>query len=161
MLAQPDYTSAAAPFILDVDASDFGMGGVLSQVQNGHECVISYGSAILNTAQRNYSTTEKELLAFVHFADVFRYYLVGRAFVVRTDHAALKWLHSLKEPRGRRARWLEQLAELEFTVIHRLAVNIAMPMLCLAVLLSLLPPLPVSHRLTSRHQPHQQLCSCL
>ena len=119
VLAQPDYTSAAAPFILDVDASDFGMGGVLSQVQDGHECVISYGSAILNTAQRNYSTTEKELLAFVHFADVFRYYLVGRAFVVRTDHAALKWLHSLKEPRGRRARWLEQLAELEFTVIHR------------------------------------------
>ena len=111
VLALPDYSSSSEPFILDVDASNFGMGGVLSQKQNGRDQVIANGSMIFTKAQRNYSATERELLAFVHFANHFRYYLVGLEFIVRTDHAALKWLQTLKEPRGRRARWLEQLAE--------------------------------------------------
>ena len=119
ILALPDYSPDAATFILDVDASGTGIGGVLSQVQNGTERVLIYGSRLLSSAQRNYSATERELLAFIHFASEFRYYLLGRQFHVRTDHAALKWLQSLKEPRGRRARWLETLSEFDFTIEHR------------------------------------------
>ena len=119
ILAYPDVSSSAAPFILDTDASALAMGAVLSQSQEGSERVIQYASKCLSKAQRNYSATERELLAFVHFIDEFRHYLLGRPFIVRTDHAALRWLQTLSEPRGRRARWIELLSEYNFTVEHR------------------------------------------
>ena len=53
----------AEDFVLDVDASDIGIGGILHQVQNGRERVIAYGSRSLNKAEKNYCITEKELLA--------------------------------------------------------------------------------------------------
>jgi len=59
-------------FILDVDASGVGIGGVLQQVQDGVEKVIAYASRALNKAERNYCITEKELLAVRHFVEYFR-----------------------------------------------------------------------------------------
>ena len=53
-------------FILDVDASDIGIGGIIHQVQGEQEKVIAYASRSLNKAEKNYCITEKELLA-VHF----------------------------------------------------------------------------------------------
>jgi hypothetical protein len=47
---------------------------------------------MLNAAERNYSTTEKELLAVVFGTQIHRCFLYGRKFKVITDHAALKWL---------------------------------------------------------------------
>ena len=44
---------------------------------------------------------------------------LGVPFTIRTDHQALKWLKSLPEPTGRKARWLETLAEYTFTIVHR------------------------------------------
>ena len=49
----------------------------------------------------------------------FRPYLLGKPFTVRSDHSALQWLYSFKEPEGQVARWLESLAEYEFKVQHR------------------------------------------
>ena len=49
----------------------------------------------------------------------FRAYLIGRPFVVRTDHAALQWIQGFKEPEGQVARWLEQLQEFDFSLEHR------------------------------------------
>jgi hypothetical protein len=49
----------------------------------------------------------------------FRHYLLGRRFVIRTDHAALTWLRKVSEPIGQQARWLEQLEEYDFQIIHR------------------------------------------
>ena len=92
---------------------------MLSQSQGGRERVISYGSKSLSTAQQNYTVMERELLALVTFVQEYRHYLLGHLFVVRTDHEALKWLHALKEPRGRKARWLEVLSEFSFSVRHR------------------------------------------
>ena len=71
---------AEDPFILDTDASDFAVGGVLSQVQDGQERPISFASKVLNPAQRDYCTTSKELLAVVVFTRHFRHYLLGRVF---------------------------------------------------------------------------------
>lgn len=62
-------------YVLDVDASDWGIGGVLSQVQDEQEKVIHYASRTLNKSQRNYCTTRKELLAIVNFVHYFRHYL--------------------------------------------------------------------------------------
>ena len=50
------------PFILDTDASDHGMGAVLSQIQEGIERVIAYYSRVLSKAERNYCVTRRELL---------------------------------------------------------------------------------------------------
>ncbi|XP_052778481.1 uncharacterized protein LOC128215916 [Mya arenaria] len=79
----------AGSFYLDTDASGVGLGAVLSQIQSGRERVIAYASRATNKAERNYCITEQELLAVVFFIQYFRQYLLGRRFVVRTDHQAL------------------------------------------------------------------------
>ena len=113
------YPRLDAPFILQTDASDLGLGAVLAQSDNsGRERVISYASRALTDREKGYSTTEKEALAIVFATDHFRPYLLGRKFTVVTDHSALRWLHSL-EPKGRLARWVMHLQEYEFDVIHR------------------------------------------
>jgi hypothetical protein len=55
----------------------------------------------------------------VFYMKEFRQYLLGRKFVVRTDHAALQWLMRTPNPIGQQARWLDILGEFDFTVVHR------------------------------------------
>ena len=106
-------------FILDCDASNEAIGAVLSQIQDGHERVIAYASRLYSKAEANYCVTRKELLAVVHFCKYFRQYLLGRDFIIRTDHSALSWLRKMSEPIGQQSRWLEILEEFTFTVQHR------------------------------------------
>ena len=114
------YPNFAKPFILDTDASETGLGGVLSQLQDdGKECVIAYASRALTKPERRYSVTRKELLAAVTFTQQFRHYLLGSTFTLRTDHHSLKWLKNFKNPEGQLARWLEKLEEYSFVVEHR------------------------------------------
>ena len=88
VLAYPDFDGGQ--LILDFDASDHGIGAVLSQVQNGVERVIAYGSRTLNNAEENYCVTRREMLAVVYFTKYFQEYLIGRKFLVRTDHSSLR-----------------------------------------------------------------------
>ncbi|XP_030595617.1 uncharacterized protein LOC115787179 [Archocentrus centrarchus] len=113
------YPLDQGEFLLDTDASDCGIGAVLSQVQGGEERVLAYGSRRLSATEQNYCTTRRELLAVVEFTSHFRQYLLGRPFTVRTDHSSLRWLTRLREPEGQLARWLEKLAEYDFKVLHR------------------------------------------
>ena len=116
VLAYPHYEFE---FIVDCDASDDGVGAVLSQCINDSENVISYASRALTKAERKYCATQKEMLALVWAAGQFRPYLLGRPFTVRKDHSVLQWLYSFKEPEGQVARWLESLAEYDLKVQHR------------------------------------------
>ena len=116
ILALPDFNK---PLILDTDASDTGIGAVLSQVVDGKEQVISYASRILSSAERKYCVTRRELLALVIFMQQFRPYLLGRHFKLRTDHGSLTWLQQFKNPEGQLARWLERLQEFDFDIVHR------------------------------------------
>ena len=109
------YPLSDGLFILDTDACDTVIGAVLSQVQDGRERVIAYASRTLNKAERNYCITDREFLAVKHSVEYFRHYLLGRHFLVRSDHQALKWLFSLKEPKSRVARWLD-IGSLRFWV---------------------------------------------
>ena len=112
------------PFILYTDASLSGMGAVLAQVQDGKERAICYASKALSRSQMIYSATKRELLAVVHFTRHFKHYLLGRKFILRTDHSALRWLHNFKDPDGLVARWLEKLAQFDYEVEHRLGKSI-------------------------------------
>lgn len=73
-----------------------GIGAVLSQQQeDGVERVIAYASKVLTRAERHYCVTRRELLTFIQH---FRPYLLGRSFLLRTDHGSLIWLSNFKEP---------------------------------------------------------------
>ncbi|RVW80105.1 Uncharacterized protein K02A2.6 [Vitis vinifera] len=76
-------------------------GAVLGQREDGKPYVIYYASKTLNEAQRNYTTTEKELLAVVFALDKFRAYLVGSFIIVFTDHSALKYLLTKQDAKAR------------------------------------------------------------
>ena len=112
------YPQTDSTFYLDTDASKNGIGAVLSQKQGEVERVIAYGSRSLTKTERNHCATRRELLALVYFMHHFRTYLIGRPFVVHTDHAALQWIQGFKEPDGV-ARWLEELQEFDFSLEHQ------------------------------------------
>ena len=61
----------------------------------------------------------RELLAVVNFTRHFRHFLLGRRFLLRTDHASLTWLTNFKEPEGMLARWITALAAFDFDMVHR------------------------------------------
>jgi len=73
-------------FYLDTDASDKGVGAVLSQEQDGREVILAYASRTLSKPERNYDMTRQELLAVVFGLKTYRQYLLGRQFVIKTDH---------------------------------------------------------------------------
>ena len=87
-------------FILDCDASDHGIGCVLSQVQEQEEKAIGFFSRSLSKPERNYCVTRKELLAVIKGMKHFHHYLYGVHFLIRTDHGALRWLLNFKQPEG-------------------------------------------------------------
>ncbi|KMQ86489.1 krab-a domain-containing protein [Lasius niger] len=113
------FPKGEGQFILDTDASNIGIGAVLSQIQGEKEMVIAYFSRVLSKTERNYCVTRRELLAIIDAIKFFRHYLLGRRFLIRTDHISLKWLMSFKDLEGQLARWLERLQEYDFEVQHR------------------------------------------
>ena len=86
------FPDCSKPFILDTDASQDGIGAVLSQTHEGAERVVAYASRSMTKAERKYCVTRKELLAVVVFTKLFRPYLLGQSFKLRTDHGSLTWL---------------------------------------------------------------------
>jgi len=108
------------PVILDTDACDTAIGGVLSQMIDGHERVVAYASKSLSSSQRNYCATYRELLAVVKMAKIYRPYIYGQDEVLlRTDHRALVWLQNFKDAEGMLARWLATLSEYNFKIEYR------------------------------------------
>lgn len=116
ILACPDFTK---PFIVETDASDYGLGATLCQKYPDGDRVVCYLSRSLTKTERKYSTTEKECLAVIFAVEKLRPYLEGSKFVVVTDHYSLKWLFDIKDPVGRIARWTLRLQAYDFEVVHR------------------------------------------
>ena len=106
-------------YILDTDASNFGLGGVLSQIQDEVKCIIAYCSRALRPSQRKYCTTKREMLAAFSMCIQFRSYLRGTKFILRTDHKSLVWLHRFKDTEGMIARWLHTLQQFQLSIVHR------------------------------------------
>ncbi|CAM9000120.1 unnamed protein product [Rhodiola kirilowii] len=104
------------PFEIMCDASDFAVGAVLGQKVDKKAVVNYYTSRTLDSAQRNYSTTEKELLAVVFALEKFRSYLLGAKVIVFSDHAAIRYLMKKKEAKPRLIRWILLLQEFDVEI---------------------------------------------
>jgi len=94
------------PYILQTDASEKGLGAVLSQTtQDGKEHPIAFASRKLLPREKNYSVIEKECLGIVWALQVFYVYLCGQEFCIKTDHQPLSWLDLMKNSNQHLTRW--------------------------------------------------------
>jgi hypothetical protein len=104
------------PLILYTDASTVSVGGVLMQVQNGVEVPCQFLSQTLSDQATRWGIMELELYAFVFCVKQLAPYLLGRRFIVRTDHRNLLFLSNSTVPKL--VRWRVILSEYQFTVEH-------------------------------------------
>jgi len=95
------------------------VGAILSTTVDRVKRPIAFFSRVMNSAQRNYCPTRRELLAVIAGLQHFRHYLVGATVILRTDHYSLKWLRTFKRPESILARWIETFVEFDYTVEHR------------------------------------------
>ena len=104
------------PFEIICDASNYVVGVFLGQRVRRAAHVIYYASRTLDSAQCNYSTTEKELLAVVFALEKFHSYLLGTKVIFFSDHAALRYLLAKKKAKSRLIRWILLLQEFNLKI---------------------------------------------
>ena len=110
------YPDPSKPFIINTDASRKGLGVCVSQVdpESGKERPVAFASRTLNPAEKRYSPTELEGLAVLYALDYFRFLILGKDLIVRTDHRALRELMDCTNPKHDRLyRWRMRLLEYE------------------------------------------------
>ncbi|MEL7328148.1 MAG: RNase H-like domain-containing protein [Pseudomonadota bacterium] len=104
-------------FIVEADASNYAVGGVLSQFgSDGQIHPIAYFSTALQKSQQNWSATTKEAFALVLAVRHWRVYLAGASFILNSDHNPLTFLRTQKDPRGKLSRWMVELEEFNYTI---------------------------------------------
>ena len=97
------YPKSEGMFILDTDASKYAYGGVLSQMQLNpktgveEERVIAYASCNFNDAERRYCTRKRDMTAIIRMVKHFDVYVRGQTFLIRTDHASLQYIKTMKD----------------------------------------------------------------
>ncbi|GBM21442.1 Retrovirus-related Pol polyprotein from transposon 297 [Araneus ventricosus] len=111
-------------FIIQTDASDFGMGVVMSQRdEKNEEHSVLYLSRKYTDAQRKYSPSEKECAAIIYAIKKLKYYLDGQNFIIETDHNPLVWLRTNAGTNPRLMRWSLALQPFQYKVIHKAGKN--------------------------------------
>ena len=110
-------------FLLDVDASFSAAGAVLQQRQEGELKVIGYASRVFQPCELRYSVTRKETAALVFGLKHYRQYLLGRRFIVRTDHSAMAFTRTASELIGQQARWIDFIEQFNCEFQHRSGAN--------------------------------------
>ncbi|KAL0423509.1 UNVERIFIED_CONTAM: RNA-directed DNA polymerase [Sesamum radiatum] len=112
---EPKTTCVTRPFEVQVNASDWALGGVL--VQDKHP--VAFESRKLKDAELWYNTYEKEMMVVVHCLEAWRHYLLGTKFTVVTDNVANTYFKTQRKLSPKQARWQEFLGEFEFDWVHR------------------------------------------
>ena len=116
ILAYPDFSK---PFILETDASNKGIGCVISQEVEGEKRPISFASRSLSKAEKNYDTTNKEALAVVWALKKYRYILLGYEITAYVDHQSLVGIFKNTLPPGRLGRWALAVQEYNITIKYK------------------------------------------
>ncbi len=120
ILHHPDPNS---PFVVEVDASNIGIGAILSQRQGDpaklYPC--AYYSRKLTPTERNYDVGDRELLAIKSALEEWRHWLEGarHPFTVLTDHRNLEYLKTERRLNPRQAIWSLFFSRFVFTVTYR------------------------------------------
>ncbi len=108
------------PFILQTDASERGLGAVLSQEDTeGFDHPVAFIRRKLLPREQNYAAVEKECLAIVWALKVFHTHLYGQSFKIQTDHEPMTWLHRTKGTNARLIRWSLAIQPYHFSLVHR------------------------------------------
>jgi phospholipid-translocating ATPase len=118
VLYSPDFTKQ---FIIQCDASNLGIGIVLSQIsETDEEHPIMYLSKKFSTTEQKYSTTEKECAAIIFAVQKLKCYLDGhQKFLIQTDHNPLVWLDKNTGTNPRLLRWALILQAFNYEIVHR------------------------------------------
>ena len=117
ILVTPNWT---LEFHVHYNASNIAIGAVLAQnIHGDRDSLIHYASRNLNSAEKNYSTTERKALAMIYSMGKFRHYLLENHFVFYVDHQALLYLVNRPVVSGRIARWMLLLQEYNFEVVYK------------------------------------------
>jgi len=117
ILLHPD---GSKPFYLQTDASAYGAGAILMQKdENGKLHPVAYGSWLFSKTERNYTTTERELLAIVLATRKWREFFYGKSFTCETDHKPLSGKWDWKDPYGKITRWANELRQFDIQIKYR------------------------------------------
>jgi hypothetical protein len=124
LLSYPDFNH---PFCVATDASNYGIGTVLYQEIDDEKRYISFASRTIKDSERSYGATKSELLGIASSLRKFRYYLFGKRFRLFTDHRALTYIYTQKQPNQKMQQWFEELLELDYEVIHLPGIRNILP----------------------------------
>ncbi|GBG83905.1 hypothetical protein CBR_g37776 [Chara braunii] len=102
------------PFIVTTDASQYGIGAVLTQQEGPKLRPVEYMSKKMSSHKLAMSTYEKELYAVYKALTHWRHYLLGRFFILRTDHPALRWMRTQPVLSDALKRWIEVIEQYDF-----------------------------------------------
>ena len=120
VLPHPDPSLA---FIVEVDASEAGIGAVLSQRSGTPRKLrpCAFFSKKLSPAKRNYDVGDRELLAVVKALKAWRHWLEGarHLFLIWTDHHNLEYIWAARRLNPRHARWAMFFTRFVFTLSYR------------------------------------------
>nr|CAD1820600.1 unnamed protein product [Ananas comosus var. bracteatus] len=116
VLALPNFSTT---FILECDASGIGIGGVL--MQEGRP--IAFTSKALSEKHRALPTYEKEMMAILHAVNKWRQYLLGRHFIIYTDHRSLKYLMEQRVSSEMQQKWTAKLLGYDYEIRYKKGVD--------------------------------------
>ena len=118
ILGFPDFYSGK-PFIVTTDASFVGLAYIISQVQNGKERILGYGSRKLSEAESKYHINKLELLSVVSCLEKNKFLLYPKEFILRVDNKSLCYMKNLSPPGRLVERLLYILSNYSFTIEHK------------------------------------------
>lgn len=101
-------------YLLETDASDAAVGGILSIARGGVWAPIEFTSKKFTETQLKWPVREKEAYAIIHSLQKFDHFLRGRKFTLHTDHQSLRWL--MQATTGKIARWASRMSEYDMDI---------------------------------------------
>lgn len=112
VLAMPDFTR---PFIVETDASSYGVGAVLIQGDRP----VAFFSKLLGVQTRLKSVYEKELMVICLAVQKWKHYLRGRHFTIRTDQQSLRFIMEQREVGADYQRWVSKFMGFDFDIVYK------------------------------------------